>query len=63
MKIALTEANGNVIEIEVSEIKRYRETDYPTKDSTWIEMQNGTEFRVIEHFDTVDDLVEKNTEQ
>lgn len=62
MKITLTEVSEdkrhNIIEIEVNDIRRYAGTDFPLKDSTWIEMNSGTEFRVKENFDTVDDMVE-----
>jgi len=59
--ITLTEIDGNSIEIQVSDIRRYRATDLP-KDGTWIEMNSGTEFRVTQSFETVDKLVESSTE-
>lgn len=52
-KIKLTELNGNVIEISPYEIRRYRGTGY----GTYIEMHSGTEFRVKEDFDSVDEMV------
>lgn len=59
--ITLTEIDGNSIEIQVSDIRRYRGTDFP-KDGTWIEMNSGAEFRVTQSFETVDKLVESATE-
>ena len=56
--IELIEMNGNTISLNISEIRRYRGTDLP-KNGTWIEMNSGTEFRVFESFEEVDEKVEE----
>lgn len=52
--IKLTELNGNVIELEISEIKLYRGTDY----GTFIEMKDNSEFMVKEDFDKIDEIID-----
>ncbi|MHA7823671.1 flagellar FlbD family protein [Chryseobacterium arthrosphaerae] len=56
--IELLEIHGNPIELNINEIRRYRGTDSP-KNGTWIEMNSGTEFRVFESFEEVDEKVEE----
>ncbi|WP_288435326.1 flagellar FlbD family protein [uncultured Chryseobacterium sp.] len=56
--IELLEMHGNSIELNINEIRRYRGTDLP-KNGTWIEMNSGTEFRVFESFEEVDEKVEE----
>ncbi len=56
--IELLEMNGNPIELNINDIRRYRGTDLP-QNGTWIEMKSGTEFRVFESFDEVDAKVDE----
>jgi uncharacterized protein YlzI (FlbEa/FlbD family) len=56
--IELIEMNGNPIELNINDIRRYRGTDLP-KNGTWIEMNSGVEFRVRESFSEVDLKVKK----
>lgn len=59
MKIYLNDINGNSIEVESDDIKKYFGTDYPRKECTLIIFKDDSEIRVSDDFDTVDNLVNK----
>lgn len=56
-KIVLTDYLGNELNFFITDIRRYRATDV-TNNGTWIEMNSGVEYRVIQNFDEVDRVIE-----
>lgn len=60
MEIYLNDIKGNSIKLEANDINKYFGSDYPKKDSTLIILNDETEIRVSDDFETVDYLVLKN---